>query len=210
MLAKRFVLSLAFVAAFAFPRVAAAQPTPAAEAAEVHLRGTIREVRADVLTLQSPSGDQTVTLRPNVRVQTVERASLADLKPGAYVGVASRMLPDGTEQAVGVQIFPSAQRGPAAGSKSWDLAGASTMTNATVEEATGSVAGVDNRVLTLTYQGGQKKIAVPATTPIVRAMPGDASLLVPGASVFVFATRDSSGYVARVVIVGKGGAAPPM
>jgi hypothetical protein len=65
-------------------------------------------------------------------------------------------------------------------------------------------------VLTLTYQGGQKKIAVPATTPIVRAMPGDASLLVPGASVFVFATRDSSGYVARVVIVGKGGAAPPM
>ena len=60
----------------------------------------------------------------------------------------------------------------------WDLRPQSMMTNANVEQVG---ATVDGRTLTLKYKDGEKKIFVPANTPIVIYEVGDRTDLKPGA-----------------------------
>src|SRR4029453_14485240 len=66
--------------------------------------------------------------------------------------------------ALEVHIFPEAMRGTGEGHYPWDLRPQSTMTNANVEQV---VTAVDGQTLTLKYKDGEKKIFVPADTPIV-------------------------------------------
>ena len=51
------------------------------------------------------------------------------------------------------------------------------MTNGNIDQ---TVAGVDGQTLTLSYKGGEKKIAVPSDTPIVSIAPGERTDLKPG------------------------------
>jgi hypothetical protein len=61
------------------------------------------------------------------------------------------------------------------------------MTNANVEQI---VTAVDGPTLTMKYKDEEKKIFVPANTPIVAYVPGDKSDLKPGAK--VLSPRSSS------------------
>ena len=81
------------------------------------------------------------------------------------------------------------------------------MTNGTV----GDVVVTQGRVLTVKYQGGEKKITVPADVPIVSLEKGDRSLLVPGAHGIFFLKKGADGKsdVAHATI-GKNGLVPPM
>jgi hypothetical protein len=64
--------------------------------------------------------------------------------------------------------------------------------------------------LTLEYKGGSQKIMVPEGTAIIDFVPGDRSLLVPGATVFLVASVAADGKIAAPrVAVSKDGAKPP-
>ena len=82
------------------------------------------------------------------------------------------------------------------------------MTNANVA----TIVSVGNdRVLTVQYKGGEKKILVPAAAVIVSFAPAERSELKVGASIFVTAQRQPDGSLtAGRVNVGLNGLVPPM
>ena len=124
------------------------------------------------------------------RIVAVARATLADVKPGSYVGIAALPRPDGTQLALEVLIFPEAMRGAGEGHRPWDLMPESTMTNATVAEVVSEVSGP---VLTLKYKDGDKSITVPPEAPIVTFVPADRSDIKPGVGVFTSVTKAADG-----------------
>jgi hypothetical protein len=76
------------------------------------------------------------------------------------------------------------------------------MTNGSVATATAQ-GGV--RLLTVTYKGGEQHIIVPPTAPIVAFVPGTASIVKPGAPVFVNGDRANGKVNAGLVAVGRKG-----
>ena len=201
---------LALVLATAAP-VFAQQP-PAAPPAQppVRVRGTIEKVEGNVLTVKGRTGETlTIKLADNARVFGLVKASLDDIKPGAYVGISALPQADGSQRALHVHFFLEAMRGVAEGFGPWDVRPGSTMTNATVAEVT-SVP--DGRTLLVKYKGEEKKIVVPANTPVVNTVPGDKAELKPGANIMIFvAQRQPDGTLATAgVSVGRDGLVPPM
>ena len=175
----------------------------------VRVRGTIDRVEGDAYVIKTRAGSEVkVRLPDNVMVVALIKASLADIKQGSYVGVAGMPQPDGSQRALEVHIFPEPMRGTGDGHRGWDLQPSSTMTNGNVEQATASG---DGRTLTLKYKDGEKKISVPADTPIVVYVPGEKSELKPGAPIFIAAaTKQPDGTLLTPrVNVGRG-VAPPM
>ena len=173
------------------------------------IRGTIERATEQALTIKSREGQRvTVTLAPSVGVDSVLKASLGDIRSGSYVGVAALPQPSGTFKAQEVVVFPENMRGNNEGHYRWDLSPGSTMTNGTVDAM---VSGVDGTTLTLKYKDGQVKVVVRPDVPIVTLGPGDRSLLVAGAGVFVPASRAADGGLTTGhVLVGKDGLMPPM
>lgn len=124
-----------------------------------------------------------------VRITALTNRTLADIKPGEFVGSAAVAGEDGMLHAQEVHIFPESMRGTGEGH--CPVAGiGQTMTNALV---TGVASAPDGRMLTLAYPGGEQKIKVDPGVRIVGIIPGDRSLLQPGAAVLVFATHGSDG-----------------
>jgi hypothetical protein len=180
-----------------------------AQDAPVRVRGTIERVDGDVYVVKSRDGTELkLKLAAGGGVGAIVPATLADIKPGLYIGVAAMPMEDGSQKAIEVSIFPEALRGLAEGFRPWDLQPKSTMTNANVEA---TVAAADGQVLTLKYKDGEKKIIVPPGIPIVSFAPGAVSDLKAGAKIFVGAAKklpDGTLETSRVN-VGKG-IAPPM
>ena len=133
--------------------------------------------------------------------------AFADLKPGDFVGLASKVRPDGTLEALSLQLFPEALRGVVPeGHIPWDLEAGSMMTNANVATVT---AGPHGRELTLEYKGGAQKMLVPEGTPLFTTVPGDRSLLVPGAYIVTGARVGTDGViVTQRIAVSKDGVKP--
>lgn len=174
----------------------------------VRLRGTITAMRPTSITLSTRDGE-TLTLKrdPNLAVTAVIPANLGDISPGSYIGVTALPQPDGTLRALEVHVFPEASRGAGEGSRPWDLAPQSTMTNGTVAD----VVGTEGRTVTVNYKTDEKKFAVPDNIPIVTFEPGNGFMLVPGAHVIVAAAKAADGTLtATRVSVGKDGLVPPM
>ena len=192
------------VACLAMPAVAQAQND-----GQVHVRGSIAAVNGNTLQVKTREGKTVaVTLADGVRVAGVARADIADIKPGDFVGIASLPKADGGDGALEVLIFPPAMKGVGEGSYGWDLKPNSSMTNATVANA---VKGVDGHTVTVSYHGREKKIAIPAGTPVVTLAPAAMKDLVAGAVVFVPAKKGARGALtAQQVVVGANGVVPPM
>ncbi len=206
-------LPLVTMIGLAAARAQAPVQTPVQAPEPTRLRGTITAVAGPVLTIQPAAGAPlTLRLAPDAKVTVTERASLADIKPGSYVGIAN-VGGDGHQDALEVHIFPEAARGSGEGQRGWDLGhgngGASRMTNGSVGT---KVEAVDGQTLTVTYKGGQSAIQVRPNTPVVRFVPGTAADLKVGNGVFVRDARpgpDGSLTTAGVT-VGRGGVNPPM
>jgi hypothetical protein len=175
----------------------------------VRVRGTIERVEGGVYIIKAKGGDELkLTLAPNAGVSAIVKASLADVKAGSYVGIATLPQADGTQAALEVLIFPEAMRGVGEGHYPWDLQPSSMMTNGSVNQ---TVAAVDGQVLTIKYKDGEKKITVPANAPIVTFAPGDKSELKPGAAIFVAAAKQQPDGTLLAPRIGVGrGVAPPM
>lgn len=175
----------------------------------VRIRGSIVAVDGQKLAIKSREGAElAVTLADNARVMAFVKAAIADIKPGAYIGVAAMPQSDGSQRAFSIHIFPELMRGTGEGFRGWDARPESTMTNAAVES---TVASNDGNVLMLKYKDGEKKIVVPGDTPIVAYAPADRSELKPGAAIIIMgARRESDGSLtAPSINVGRG-IAPPM
>ena len=174
-----------------------------------HLRGTITAAAADRITVKTREGETVaITVPAETRISGLAASSLSKVVKGSYVGIAAVPQAGGVLRAQEVLIFPPAMRGVGEGHRAWDLTPDSTMTNANVESRVSDVKGP---MLTLTYKGGDKKVLVPAGTPVVTIVKGDRAMLKSGAHVFAVARKTGDrAYTALRIAVGVGGIKPPM
>jgi hypothetical protein len=174
----------------------------------VRVAGTVESFDGQVLAVKSPKlGDVKINLTANATVFGVAKATLADVKPGSYIGVGAMPQPDGSQRAMQVTVLAESQRGLSEGHRPWDANPNSTMTNGTVDQ---TVAGIDGQVMMVKYQGGEKKIIVPPDAVIRAYMIGDKSELKPGAHIaIVRAVKKSDGSLETDrVNVGRGEVVP--
>lgn len=201
----KLLIAGALIALLAVP--AAAQNTP--QGTPTRIRGTVEKLDGQTLTVKSREGPElTIALAPNFTVSAVVKKSLADIKAGDFVGAASTKGTDGKLHALEVLIFPETLRGTGEGERAWDLTPDSLMTNATVA---GIASAAQGQALKVTYKGGESEIIVAPNTPVVTFAPGDASLLKPGAAVFIGALKKPDGSLSAArVNAEKDGVKPPM
>jgi hypothetical protein len=175
----------------------------------VRIRGTLEKIDGQILTIKTNSGQSmTVKLADNYVVMGIAKASVADIGSGKFIGTTTVGERDGALVALEVHIFPENMRGTGEGHYDWDLRPASKMTNANVANVTRM--GKD-RVLTVQYKGGEKKVLVPENAVVVAFTPAERSELKPGAKVFVNSQRQPDGSLtAPRVNVGLKGQIPPM
>jgi hypothetical protein len=206
----RIVLGIACAAALAVTSATAQQKN-------VRVRGTIEQVDGSVLTIKSRDGETLkVKMADDAKVVGLVKATLADIKPGSFVGSTAMPEEDGRWKAVEVHIFPEAMRGTGVGDRPYDYKPKSTMTNGTVSALTkstvnGAVEKTEGATLTLSYKEGEKKIDVTPDTVIVIYAPGSKDELKPGAKIYIpAATRQADGTLMTArVNVGRD-VTPPM
>jgi len=175
----------------------------------VRIRGTVEKIDGQILTIKANNGQSmTVKLADNFVVMGIAKASVDDIGSGKFIGTTTVGERDGALVALEVHIFPENMRGTGEGHYDWDLRPASKMTNANVANVTNM--GKD-RVLTVQYKGGEKKVLVPQNAVVVAFTPTERSELKPGAKVFVNSQRQPDGSLtAPRVNVGLKGQIPPM
>jgi hypothetical protein len=193
------------LAALCFALIGLALPASAQEI--VRIRGTVEKIDGPVYVIKSRDGTELkLTLTDNPLYVAIAPATMADIKPGMFVGSAGMMQPDGTQKAIEVHIFPESMRGTGEGHYDWDLKPASKMTNGNVEQ---SVAGVDGPVLSVKYKDGEKKLVVTPETVVVTYVPGSKDEITPGTKVFVAAKKQADGtFQAPRITYGRNGAGP--
>jgi len=199
----RSFAAISVVVASSLPALAQQPPSPS------RVRGAIEAVDGDVLSVKSRSGeDVKLRMSGDVRVVGIIKISLADIKPGSFIGTTTVPGPDGSQNAVEVHVFPEDMRGTGEGSRPYDLRPNSTMTNATVAQ---TVAGNDGHMLTVKYKDGEKKVTVSPETPVVTYVPADKSDLKAGAKIIAFVKQLPDGsYETNRISVGRDGLTPPM
>ena len=123
--------------------------------------------------------DLSLTVTDATRIQSLVKKSLADIKAGDFLASTGVKGTDGKLHAIEVRIFPQAQ--PDGGRQfAWDLGSDSVMTNATVGTAYPSPA---RQGRACQIQGWRvPNYSIGPDVPILAPVPGDKSLLKPGAT----------------------------
>ena len=100
------------------------------------IRGEIAKADGAMMSLKTRDGAMLdVKLADDVRVAALVKASLADIKPDSFIGVAGMPEADGSIKAYSIHIFLPAQRGVVPDRHGpWDGRPNSTMTNGYVAE----------------------------------------------------------------------------
>ena len=203
---KAALLAAALVALLAARPVIAQAP----DGTPMPVRGTVEKLDGQNLTVKSKTGPVvTVALAPNFTVSGVAKRTLADIKPGDYVANTSIKGTDGQLRVIEIHIFPEAMKAQVTeGQRPSSLVDGGLMTNAFVEEVTETPKG---RVLKGKWKDGTIETVVEPDAPIVTYVPGDPSLLKPGAAVTIFALKKPDGTItAARVTAEKDGVKPPM
>ena len=202
---KRAALSFVLIAFLVGPVLAQSSPG----AAPMRIRGTVEKLDGQTLSVKAREGPVvTVALAPKFSVATLVKKQVTDIKPGDYVASTGVKGPDGKLHAVEVRIFPESLRGVAEGQFAWDLQPDSMMTNATV---TGVASAAGGQALKVKFKDGESEYVVGPETPVLGYAPGDASLLKPGAAVFLVAQKQPDGSLtASRITAEKDGIKPPM
>lgn len=174
---------LALLAAFAAMLTLAHAQTPQIT------RGVIDKVSGSTLSLKEAQGpDINVVLLDDVKVFGVKTATLADIKPGVWIGVGAMPQPDGTQKAIEVTIFSESQRGVGEGFRPWTRPG-STMTNGTAGDPVTSINGT---TITVKYKGGDQKIVIGPDAKIRQYVVGSKDDLKVGAHVALYNPQKQS------------------
>jgi len=201
---RKTALAAAVIGLLAIPALA---QTPASSP-PVRVRGTIEKVAGDNLTVKARDGaEMKVALTDTTRVQSLVKKSLADIKAGDFLASTGMKGTDGKIHAIEVRIFPQAQ--PDGGRQfAWDLGSDSVMTNATVGTVTEAPQGKQVHVK---FKDGESEYTIGPDVPILAPVPGDKSLLKPGAAVFLSGPKEADGTInATFLYVEKDGVKPPM
>lgn len=195
------VLAVAGTALLAAPPARADGPPP-------RTRGVITAIDGDTVTVKTRfGGSVALKLSDKTGFVGATKTTLAEVKPGRFIGTAAIPGPHGTLTADEITIFPEAMRGAGEGHYGWDLGKSSSMTNGTI----GTVTASDKFSMTVTYKGGEKKLMVPDDVPVVDLEAGDRALLKTGAHLVAFGPKDADGSVTAMrLIVGEGDTVPPM
>jgi hypothetical protein len=175
----------------------------------VRIRGTLEKLEGQNLTVKARNGQSmNVKLADNFVVIGISKASISDIGRGKFIGTTTVGERDGALVAEEVHIFPENMRGTGEGHYDWDLKPNSKMTNADVADV---VSMANERVMTVKYKGGEKKVLVTPQTVVVSYAPADRGELKPGAPIFVVSQRQPDGTLtAARVNVGLNGLVPPM
>jgi hypothetical protein len=184
--------------------------SPASAQETVRLRGTIERVEGPVYIVKNRDGAEVkLTVTDNPLFVAIVKSTMADIKPGMFVGSTGMPQPDGTQKAIEVHIFPESMRGTGEGHYDWDLKPQTKMTNANVEQTVG---GVDGQVLSVKYKDGEKKLLVTPETAVVSYVAGDKADLKPGTKIFVGAAKKQADGTLQTprITYGKDGLMPPM
>jgi hypothetical protein len=168
------------------------------------IRGQIEKVDGDTYVLKTRDGDMlNMKLDEKVRVSALVKATLADIKPDSFIGVAGIPEADGSIKAYSVHLFLPAQRGVVPDRHGpWDGRPNSTMTNAYVADI---VTAKDGETLTVKYKDGEKKVIVTPETVIAAAAPGSKDELKAGTQVIIFGwdKQPDGSILAKVMYVGR-------
>lgn len=196
--------------------------TPAQTPAQTRIRALVVSFDAPALTVKTEDGDTLiVTVPSDLRIMANATATLADIKPGDFVGSAADKGPDGKLHAEEVHIFPEAMRGTGEGHRPMGPDPNRSMTNGTVSAAppdpeartmtngtVSAASGDSSRTITIQYDGGVQEIEVGPDVPIITLVVGDASLLKPGAEVSIVAVQKDGALVATRLTAEKDGVKP--
>jgi hypothetical protein len=181
----RFALALSFLA---LPALSDAQ-------APTRYRGAITASDGKAISVRDAAGKVVeIQLTDKTEIVAAQPITLADIKPGDFLGVTSSKRADGSLSALEVRRFPKPLN---PGHRPFDGRDDQMMTNATVSATVASTSG---RELTMSYEGGQQKIVVPQSASISTLVPGQRAQLVPGALVNLTAAPGADGKLAAVRI----------
>jgi hypothetical protein len=191
--------------------------------------GVVQSFDGKTLSIKTTDGAVVAaSLAPDARITLSVKKTVADIKPGDFIASGGTRGPDGKIHANEIRIF-SAPGGE--GQFPMSQPG-QTMTNATVKEVmtdatVKQVGGGGAPVIKLTFHGagapgsanctgraadapggpgtgciGETEFEVPANVAVVAILPGDASMLKPGAKVSVNVAKapDGTTSAARITI----------
>jgi hypothetical protein len=179
-----------------------------ASAQDVRIRGTIERIEGPVYVVKNRDGAELkLKVTDNPLFVAIAPSTMADIKPGMFVGSAGTMQPDGTQKAIEVHIFPETMRGTGEGHYDWDLKPQTKMTNANVEQV---VAGTEGQMLSVKYKDGEKKLLVTPETAVVTYVAGNKDDLKPGTRIFVGAAKRQADGTLQTprITYGRNGAGP--
>jgi hypothetical protein len=180
---------------------------PPATDTQMRIRGTVQAFQGQVLrVLTETDGAIEFAVPATIGINGVARRSAADIAAGGFIGTTAAKGADGRWHATEVHIFPEEMRGAGEGHYPWDFP-ETTMTNATV---TGAASAGNGRELRLTHADGEVDVVVGPQTAIVALVPGDTSLLVPGATVFVLGLAGNGTFSPIALVAETDGVKPPM
>ena len=173
----------------------------------VRVRGIVERIDGPAYVVMTRDGSEVkLAVTDNPLFVAIVPATMADIKPGMFVGSAG-MMSRTTQKAIEVHIFPELMRGTGEGHYDWDLLPKSKMTNGNVEHA---VAGVDGPVLSVKYKDGEKKLVVTPQTIAVTYEIGKREEVMAGMKIFVAAAKkqpDGTLQTPRITY-GRNGAGP--
>jgi hypothetical protein len=201
--AMRVALAMTSFALFGVAAPVSAQET-------VRVRGTIERVEGPIYIVKNRDGAEVkLTVTDNPLFVAIVKSTMADIKPGMFVGSTGMTQPDGSQKAIEVHIFPESMRGTGEGHYDWDLKPQTKMTNANVEQTVG---GVDGQMLSVKYKDGEKKLLVTPETVVVTYVTGDKGDLKPGTKIFIGAAKKQADGTLQTprITYGKDGLMPPM
>jgi hypothetical protein len=182
--------------------------------------GQVRSVGNHSITIQNKSGLFHVEITQPLTTYRLAPSDLNHITDNDYIGVASTELPDGTEVAKQIFIFPSELRGAVEGSFQVDAqpgtATRSRMTNGSVSlrrpaeshsrMTNGVVQKGSGAKLVVRYQDGVQTISVPTNVVVVRIVPGKVQLE-PGETAYAKFDKQADGTLTTHVILVNDG--PP-
>ena len=210
MMRTRILAVTALATALMLSAALAQQPQPQTQ----RVSGTIERVDGNTIYGKGSEGSAiTLKLADNAAITAVLKATVADIKPGDYVGTGAVPQADGSQKAIELRIFPRPQADGGHYYEGWYGAPNGTMTNGFVQPVgtVGStLAGAGDPSIMVKYPQGEKRIVIPANAHVVRNAFGSKDDLKAGAPFRAqAATKQADGtFTAAAIAVGRDGARP--
>lgn len=166
--------------------------------------GQIKSVTSNLIEIGTKSGVVSVEIKQPLTTYRQVPSDLSQVNSDSYVGVASAEVPDGTEVAKQIIVFPPELRGAAEGSVLLDAppgaAKPGRMTNGSVSESrsrmtNGVLKKGDSTTLVVRYQEGDRKISVPADVPVTTVEAGNVAVEAGGIA-YVVTVKQPNGELA--------------